>query len=133
MTVKISQDKTTKILHLYFSGMPQLKIAAKCGVNQSTISRCAVEFKEEAAIKGIIKAAEEFGIMEKVDGLRSIAMELQKHKASVEDAISGLTMVKLFDSLGVLPEEYKPLAKAVSKVKDPDYIKVAMDLSLIHI
>ena len=132
MTVKISQAKTTKILHLYFSGMPQLKIAAKCGVNQSTISRCTAEFKKNAAVKGIIKAAEEGGVMEEVDGLRSIAMELQKHKASVEDAISGLTMVKLFDSLGVLPEEYKPLAKAVSKVKDPDYIKVAMDLAKLE-
>ena len=132
MTVKISQAKTTKILHLYFSGMPQLKIAAKCQIDQTTVSRCAAEFKKDAAVKGIDKAAEERGIMEEIVGLRSIATELYKHKTGVEDAMSGLAMVKLFNSLGVSPEEYKPLAKAVSKVKDSDYIKVAMNLAKLE-
>ncbi len=52
MTAKISHVKAAKILHHYFGGMPQLKIAQKCGVNQTTVFRCAVKFKNEAAAKG---------------------------------------------------------------------------------
>lgn len=112
--------------------MPQLKIAAKCGAHQTTVSRRAAEFKKEVAVKGIDKAAGEYGVMEIVAELRSVALELHKNKATVEDAMSGLTMVKLFNTLGVPPEEYKTLAKAVSKVKEPDYIKAAMALAKLE-
>jgi hypothetical protein len=128
LTAKISHVKAAKILHHYFGGMPQLKIAQKCGVNQATVSRCAVKFQKEAAAKGILKATKEYAIMEDINALRSLSIELYKGKASVEEARSGLKMLNLFNSLGVPPEEHKILAKAVSKVKDPDFIKGAMNL-----
>ncbi len=128
MTVKISQPKTTKILHLYFTGMPQPKIAQKCGVNQATVSRCAAKFQEEAAVQGIVAASKEHGIMDEVIALRSLATELYKSKATVEEAKSGVKMVKLFNSLAVPPEEYKVLAKTFTKLKDPGFYKVGMKL-----
>jgi hypothetical protein len=55
-------------------------------------------------------------------------VELYKSKATVEEARSGLKMSNLFNSLGVSLEEHKALAKAVSKVKDPDFVKGAIKL-----
>ena len=72
MTAKISYVKAAKVLHHYFGGMPQLKIAQKYGVNQATVSRCAAKFEKEAADKGILGAAKEYAIMEEVSGLRSL-------------------------------------------------------------
>ena len=96
MTAKISYVKAAKVLHHYFGGMPQLKIAQKCAVNQATVSRCAVKFQKEAAAKGILKAAKEYAIMEEITALRSLSIELYKGKASVEEAMSGLKMLKIF-------------------------------------
>lgn len=66
--------------------------------------------------------------MEEVTALRSLSVELYKSKATVEEARSGLKMLNLFNSLGVPPEEHKTLAKAVSKVKDPDFVTGAIKL-----
>jgi len=128
LTAKISHVKAAKILHHYFGGLPQLKTAQKCVVNQATVSRCAVKFEKEAAAKGTLETAKEYAIMEEVTALRGLAVELYKSKSTVEEARSGLKMVNFFNSLGVPPEEYKTLAKAVSKVKDPHFIKGAINL-----
>ena len=128
MTAKISHVKASKILHHYFGGMPQLKTAQKCGVNQATVCRCAAKFEKEAADKGILEAAKEYGIMNEVTALRSLATELYKSKASVEEAKSGIKMVALFNSLDVPPEEYKVLAKMFKKLKEPDFHKTGMKL-----
>jgi hypothetical protein len=133
LTAKISHVKAAKILHHYFGGMPQLKIAQKCAVNQATICRCAEKFKKEVAAKGILEAAKGYEIMEEVSALRSLGVELYKSKATVEEARSGLKILNLFNSLGVPPEEYKTLAKTVSKVKDPDFVKGAMNLIKLEV
>jgi len=66
MPSEISYVKAVKILHHYFAGMPQLMIAQKCLINQSTVSRCAKKFEEEASTKGIIAAAKEYQVMNEV-------------------------------------------------------------------
>lgn len=128
MTVRISQVKVTKVLHHYFSGTPQPKIAKKCGINQGTVSRCAAKFEKRVAAVGITAAAKEYGIMEEVSSLRSLSVELQKSKVTAEEAKSGLKILKLFDSMGVPPEEHKALVKAVLRLKDADFIKAAKNL-----
>jgi len=62
LTAKISHVKTAKALHHYFGGMPQLKIARKCGVNQAAVSRCAAKF-QKAAAQGMVEATKEYGIV----------------------------------------------------------------------
>jgi len=128
MPIPIFQVKMTKVLHLYFSGFPQMKIGEKCGIHQSTASRYAQKFVEKASAKGIVAAAKEYGIMEEVMALRSLATELYKSKTSIEEAKSGVKMVILFNSLGVPPEEFKVLAKMFKKLKDPDFPKAGMKL-----
>ncbi len=123
-----SYVKAVKILHYYFAGMPQLTIAQKCLVNQSTVSRCAEKFEEEDSAKGIMAAAEEYQVMNEVSALRSLATDLYKSKTSIEEAKSGVKMVILFNSLGVPPEEFKVLAKMFKKLKDPDFAKVGMKI-----
>jgi predicted nucleic acid-binding Zn-ribbon protein len=126
--IQISHVKMTKVLHLYFSGFPQMKIGEKCGIHQSTASRYAQKFEEKASAEGIVAAGKECGIMEAVMALRSLATELYKSKMSIEEAKSGVKMVILFKSLGVPPEEFKVLAKMLKKLKDPDFPKAGMKL-----
>ncbi len=128
MPTKISDVKAAKIMHHYFTGMPQPKIAQKCHVNQSTVSRCAKKFEEEASAKGIVSVAKEHQIMSEVTALRSLAVDLYKSKVSIEEAKSGAKMVALFHSLDVPPEDYKVLAKILKKLKDPEFYKVGMKL-----
>jgi len=49
MTVKLSPQKVAKILRYYFSGLLQMKIAKKSGVDQSSISIYATRFKERVS------------------------------------------------------------------------------------
>jgi len=128
MPIQISHVKMTKVLHLYFSGFPQMKIGEKCWVHQSTISRYAQKFEEKASAEGIVAAAKEYGIMDEVMALRSLATDLYKSKTSIEEAKSGVKMVTLFNSLGVPPEEFKVLAKMFKKLKDPDFPKAGMKI-----
>lgn len=128
MPKTISYVKMVKILHHYFSGMPQLGIAQKCLVNQSTVSRGVEKFRKEASAKGIIAAAKEYQVMDEVSALRSLATELYKSKVSIKEAKAGLKMVALFNSLNVAPEEYKVLAKMFKKLKDPEFPKAGTKL-----
>jgi len=128
VTIKISPHKTSKILQYFFRGVPQPEIAKKCGVNQATVSRYALTFKTDADHIGIMAAARRYGIMHEVDSLRSLATELSKNRLTVEEARGGVSILKSFDSLGVLPKEHSTLVKAISKLKAPDFVPAAMKL-----
>lgn len=128
MPSTISHVKAVKILHHYFTGMPQLTIAQKCLVNQSTVSRCAEKFEKVISAKGIIAAAKEYQVMNEVSALRSLAIDLYKSKVSIEEAKAGLKMVAIFNSLDVPTKEYKLLGKMFKKLKDPEFTKAGMKL-----
>jgi DNA repair exonuclease SbcCD ATPase subunit len=129
MTVRISPHKASKILQLFFTGMPQPEIAKKCHINQATVSRYAYRFKEDADNLGITAAAKEYGVMHEVDSLRSLSMELIKNRLTVEEAKEAMAILRLFDSLGVLPAEHKTLIKVISKLKSRDFVPTALKLA----
>ena len=128
MTIRISQHKASKIIHYFFKGLPQPEIADKCGINQATVSRYALKFKIDANEVGIIAAAKEYRVMHEVDALRSLAVELFNNKLTAEDAKEGVTILKYFNGLGILPNEHKTLVKVISKLKNPDFVPSAMKL-----
>lgn len=103
MTVKLSPQKVAKILRYYFSGLPQMKIAKKSGVDQSSISIYATRFKERVSEVRIISAGKEYGLMEEVDALRSLSVELHKAKLTVDEAKEGVKVEKAFIKLGISP------------------------------
>lgn len=129
MTVKISPHKTSKILRYFFKGMPQPEIADKCRINQATVSRYALKFKADANEMGIMVAAKEYGIMDEVDSLRSLAVELLNNKLTAEEAKEGVTIQKYFNSFGIAPSQYKTLVKVISELKNPDFAQSAIKLA----
>lgn len=132
MTVKVSPYKASKILRCFFQGTPQPEIAKKCSVNQGTVSRYASRLKEDADNSSIIAAAKEYGIMHEVDSLRSLAVELWNNKLTVEEAQEGVSILKLFDSLGVQPAEHETLIKVIPKLKKPEFISAAKKLEKLE-
>jgi len=132
MTVKLSPHKVSKMLRLYFLGLPQVKIGKKSGVKQSTVSHYATEFKERAEEVGLLATAKEYGIMEEVEALRSLASELYKIKLTPDDAKEGVRIIKAFNELGVKPSAHTALVKVCKEVKDPSFIEAALKLVKIE-
>jgi len=91
--------------------MLQPAIAKKMGVNQSTVSRYASEFAELADDLGLIKAAEEFGIVNEVNQLRSLAVE--SHSVSENIELTGILKSKLH------PGHAKKIGKVIPIMKKP--------------
>ncbi len=129
VTVRISPQKASRILHFFFEGMPQPEIARKFGINQATVSRYVLRLKEEADSKGLMTAAEEYEVMHEVDSLRSLATELSKNKLTLEESKEGVDILKSFSNLGVSPAEHESLIKVVSKLKNSDFVPAAMKLA----
>ncbi len=132
MTVKLSPQKVAKILRCYFSGLPQMKIAKKSGVDQSSISIYATRFKERVSEVGIIAAGKEYGLMEEVNALRSLSVELHKAKLTVDEAKEGVKIEKAFIKLGISPEEHMTFVKACKEVNDQGFVNAALKLAKIE-
>ena len=128
MTVKLSPHKVSTILRYYFAGVSQTNIARRVRVDQSTVSLHSSRFQSMAAKNGISHAAKEFGIMQEVNDLRSLSVELLKNKLTIEEAREGLVTMKTFNSLGVPISRHKELVNVVSKLQEPDFVPVAMEL-----
>ena len=128
MTVKISPQKVSKILRYYFAGFLQVKIAKKMQVDQSTVSLYATKFKERVDEVGLLAAAEEHGVMEEVEGLRSLSVELFKEKLTTKDAKEGVKIIKTFMKLGISPAGHTSLVKICKEIKEPGLINAALKL-----
>jgi predicted transcriptional regulator len=96
MTAKLSPYKLSKMMSLYFQGYSQTYIANKLKIDQSTVSLHISKFESLAEEHGLQAAAEEYGVMDQVQALHSLAAELKKAKLTVEEAKAGLKMVWLF-------------------------------------
>ena len=70
--------------------------------------------------------------MHEVDSLRSLAVELWNNKLTVEEAQEGVSILKLFDSLGVQPAEHETLIKVIPKLKKPEFISAAKKLEKLE-
>jgi predicted transcriptional regulator len=132
MTVTISPPKVSKMLRLYFLGFHEVKIAKKVGVHQSSVSHYATKFKERAEEVGLLVAAKEYGIMEEVEALRSLAVELHKNKLIADDAKEGVKIIKVFNGLGIKPSAHTMLVKVCKEVKSPGFIEAALKLVKIE-
>jgi len=98
-------------------------------VDQSTVSLYSSRFQSMAAKNGILYAAKEFGVMQEVNDLRSLSVELLKNKLTIEEAREGLVAAKTFNNLGVPTSRHKELVSVISKLKDPGFVPVAMELT----
>ncbi|MBU2008233.1 MAG: hypothetical protein KJ624_00055 [Chloroflexi bacterium] len=128
MTVRLSDHRVSLVLRYMFQGLPQQAVAGKVGVDQSTISLWFSRFKARTAEIGLSGAGKEFGIMNEVDSLRSLAVELFKNRFSVQDARQGVAIIRAFVTLGVPPGQHKDLVRVCKKVAEPGFIPAALEL-----
>jgi len=128
MAITLSEQKRAKMIRLYFRGSSQPEIAEKAGVAQSSVSLYGAQFKKRVAEVGLLAAAEEVGVFNEVDSLRTLAVELNKAQLAVEDAKKGTSIVKTFSKFGVSFEQHVALAKACKKADDPAFIQAALQL-----
>ncbi len=132
MTVRFSNHKVSRILRGYFNGLPQIAIAKKVAVDQSSISIYASEFKRLTVSSGMLAAGKEFGVNNEVDALRSLSVELYKAGLTVADAQQGVAIIKAFHRMDVEPEQHTLLIKVCKEVIDPDFVKAAIELTNIE-
>ncbi len=133
MTVQLSPHKVSRILRDYFGGLPQTKIAMKAGVDQSSISHYAGKFKETAAKFGILAAGKEYEVLNEVKSLRSLSVELNQSKLTVEEARQGHKIIGAFLKLGVDPDKHFKLIEVCQKVVDSGFVEAALKLSQIEL
>ena len=132
MTVKLSRLKANKIMRLYFRGLRQASIAERTGSHQSTISLYSSRFKEIANSEGLLNAGKEFGVENEVEALRSLSVEMYNAELTVADAEQGVAIIKIFHRMDVEPEQHDLLIKVCKEVRDPDFVKAAMELTNIE-
>lgn len=132
MTVRLSPQKVSRILRLFFSGMPQPDIAEKAGVDQSTVSIYASRFSHRTDEVGLLTAGKEFGVLNEVSALRSLSVELTKANLTVEEAKEGLKIFKIFMELGIEPEQHSALVKVCKAIDDPGFVQSAVKLSNVE-
>jgi chromosome segregation ATPase len=132
MTVPLSPHKVRKIFRGYFCGLPQIRIAKEAGVDQSSVSHYASDFKEMAAEYGLLAAGEEYQVLDEVASLRSLSVELHKSKLTTEDARKGHNIIKAFLRLGISPEKHLTLVAVCKKIEDPGFAEAALKLSQIE-
>ena len=94
MTQKLSPQKLSKMMALYFEGYSQSQIADKLKINQATVSLSVGKFSALAEQYGLEGAGKEYGIMDQVKALHSLAAELKAAKLTVEEAKVGMKMVR---------------------------------------
>jgi hypothetical protein len=132
MTQKLSPFKLSKMMSMYFDGYSQSEIANKLKINQATVSIHVSKFKEMSDEQGIKAAGKEFGVMDQVEALHSLAAELKTEKLTVEEAKVGLKMEKLLQSLGVKQEDHKDIIQACKKMKDGGFVDAAIELNKLE-
>ncbi len=132
MTVRLSDDKVSLLLHYIFQGWSQQAIAKKVGDDQSSISVWLSRFKDRTAKIGLSEAGEEFGVMNEVESLRSLAVELHKYHLAVQDARQGLGIIRAFLGLGVPPGRHKDLVQVCKKEAEPGFIAAALELCQVE-
>ncbi len=128
MSVRLSQQKITRLLKYYFAGMTQPFIAQKLGIDQSSVSLYAKRFSERAAEIGLLKTAKEYNVYKEVSELRNLSVEMHKLNLTSNDAKKGTGIIQAFARLNVAPEQHSELIKVCKKINDPEFIKTALEL-----
>lgn len=129
MTVQLSPQTVSKIMRLFFSGVPQPVIAIRAGVDQSTVSLYASRFRNMVGKVGLLTAGKEFRVFNEVDSLRSLSVEMTKADLTVEDCRKGMNIIKAFSKLGIAPDQHTALVKVCKHVNDPGFVQAALKLS----
>jgi predicted transcriptional regulator len=132
MTQKLSQHKISKMMALYFDGYSQPQIAEKLKINQATVSLSVGKFSAAVEQYGLEAAGKEYGIMNQVKELHSLAAEFKEAQLTAEEAQVGLKMVKVFQHFGVKAEDYQDLVQTCTKMKSEGYIDSAMKLNKLE-
>jgi predicted transcriptional regulator/NAD-dependent SIR2 family protein deacetylase len=129
MTHKLSAQKVSKILSLYFAGYTETEIGSKLKVAQSTVSMYVAQFKSLVEQHGPEAAAQALGIADQVNELHSLTAELKDANLTVPEARAGLNTHIALWKHGISPDKYKDLVHACGKMKDTGYLEAAMKLS----
>jgi len=132
MTVRVSTHTVSRIMRLYFKGLPQANVAIKAGVDQSTVSMYASRFKDRAEQVGLLAAGKEFGVYNEVDGLRSLSAELARADVTVEEARQGVEIIRAFKKLGVSPNRHADLVRVCKEVDNPGFVQAALKLAKLE-
>lgn len=128
MTVRLSPHKVSGIMNDYFRGVHQNVIARTRGVDQSTVSIYSSRFRRLTNEKGILQAGKEYGVFDQVDSLRSLSVELSKSKLTVEDALEGLRIIRVFSEMGVSTGRHVELVRLCEKINDPAFIETSLEI-----
>ena len=81
MTQKLSPQKLSRMVALYFDGYTQSQIAEKLKINQATVSLYVAKFEALAGQDDIKTAGKEYGIMNQVEA------DLQKFIQTIPDRL----------------------------------------------
>lgn len=108
------------MLELYFQGYSQSDIAEKINVNQSTVSLHINRFKTMADKQGLEISAKEYGIMDALKSLHSLAVELRQAKLTVEEAKAGLRVHRVFRSVGLMNRNTMTLLRLALRCTQTD-------------
>lgn len=132
MTVKLSPQKVSKMLRMYFHGFTQTAIAKKLGVNQATVWLYVNEFTAMVELEGLETAAKEHGIMNIVKEFHSLGAECQKSGLTIAEAKKALKMAVVLEECGVHEDEFLDAVQTFIQLKKDGFLEAAVELKIIE-
>ena len=117
---EIPLKKRMEVLGLYFEGLSYDEISRKAKVSKGSVVNIVRELREG-------KYPEFEDLSEIVDELRSLAVEINKNKISVAQAVLGIKFYEKLQKLGIEPkalESYIKMCKSLS----PEFARAAVRL-----
>jgi len=132
LTIRLSAQRASRILRLFFSGLSQSEIAERVGVDQSTVSVYASRFRQTAREVGLMTAAKYHGLYDEIDSLRSLSVELAKADLTVEEAKRGVEMVRVLNRAGVMPDHYAQIGRLARYMDKPGFVEAAVELARVE-
>ena len=128
---RISDWEKSEIVDLHLQGLTRDKIAKKTGVSAGGVSGVIKEFSDCADSSSTEEAAEEYGVVETVKGLRSLAVEIRKAGTSVEELMELSNMLRRIKKLIDL-DKLEGFIKAGESLGDKAHVEASVRMHAIE-
>jgi len=123
--------KKSEIVDLHLQGLTRDDIAKKTGVSAGAVSGVIKEFTERADSSSIEEAAEQYGVVETVERLRSLAVEVKKAGTSVEELMQVSNILGRIRRLIDL-DRLEEFIKAGESLGDKAHVEAAVRMHIIE-
>jgi len=137
MPLRISLQNRRRILRLYLEGHPQVEVADRIGVAQSTVNNDIRKFITIAESSSLEEASKTYDVGELVEELRALSVDLRRLRKSPKECLEAAKAMKSIIEAGLDPSNVKDFLRLCKKLQvegslPKEYLQYAVRLSRLE-